>query len=72
LATLDTFQSADYYVGTFTSAVGRLTALLRAARGLHPVMTVSVEPNEWKPTLSGTREGDKCKEAIKEAKKKDG
>lgn len=48
LAALDVFsRRTHFFVGTFSSNVGRLIALLRSARGWHPGTSASVDSPNW-------------------------
>jgi len=47
LAALDVLSTTDIFVGSYSSNVGRLVALLRAANGFHPRTTYSVDQENW-------------------------
>jgi len=47
LATLEILSVADIFVGTYSSNVGRLTTVLRAAKGKHPSTAYSVDVPNW-------------------------
>lgn len=60
LAALEVFsRKCHFFVGTFSSNVGRLIALLRSARGWHPGTSASTDTPTWywgRRLIGGERE----------------